>query len=185
MMRAGRRRRSVGGVRGPLRFGPSRRNGRAGKKMSATHAPQASTPTGFDRSDVGEVTLAFVDVRVRSLLVREVRRRAVTRTFGVPGEDQSFLVTIILLGAAATVLRKLVARPLPHGSGADAAIGGAVVNVALRGLAGSPSRAMPLAGALVGVAVLAHSVRPAVAGTVHEIRRLPHEVGMMLGIRHR
>jgi hypothetical protein len=157
-------------------------NSEAGQ-MSATHGPRALTATAFD--ELGEVGQAFVDVRVRSLLVGEVRRRGVTRAFGVPAEDQSLLVTMILLGAVATVLRKFVARPMPHASGADAALGGVLLNVALRGFAGPPSRAMPLAGALVAVAVAAHSVRPVVAGSVREIRRLPREVGTVLGVRHR
>ena len=153
--------------------------------MNATHGPRASTPTAFDRDDIGVARAAFVDVRVRSLLVGEVRRRVVTRTLGVPGKDQSFLVTCILLGAAATMLRKLVVRPLPHGSRGDAAIGGAVVNAALCGVAGSPSRAMPLAGGLMAVAVLSHSFRPTLVGAVHEIRKLPREFGGVLGVRHR
>ena len=153
--------------------------------MSATHGPTASTHAAFDRDQFGEARMAFVDVRVRSLMVREVRRRVLTRMFGVRGEDQSFLVTIILLGAAAAVLGDLVSRPLPRASGADAAIGGVVVNAALRGIAGSPSQAMPLAGALIAGAVLSHSVRPTVAEIVHEIRKFPREFEAVLGVRHR
>src|SRR3954462_601014 len=84
----------------------------------------------------GHATLALVDVRVRSLMVREARRRAVTGVFGVPAEEQSLLVTLVLLGAAATVLRGLVPGHLPHPHGADAAVGGVLVNAGLRGIAG-------------------------------------------------
>jgi hypothetical protein len=35
------------------------------------------------------------DRRVESLLVGEARRRAVTRVFGIPTEEQSLLVTVI------------------------------------------------------------------------------------------
>jgi hypothetical protein len=144
------------------------------------------TATAQIRSDdPGLARLALIDVRVRSVLVGEARRRVVTRMFAVPGEEQSLLVTIILLGAAATVLRGLVARPLPHPLGGDAAIAGAVVNTALRGIAGSPSRTMPLAGGLIALAVVSHAVRPAVAGSIREIRRLPREVAAVLGVRHR
>src|SRR4051794_22437882 len=55
----------------------------------------------------GDATLAFVDVRVRSLMVREARRRVITRMLA-RAEEQSLLVTLVLLGAAATVLRGLV-----------------------------------------------------------------------------
>jgi hypothetical protein len=133
----------------------------------------------------GHATLALVDVRVRSLMVREARRRAVTGVFGVPSEEQSLLVTLVLLGAAATVLRGLVPGHLPHPHGADAAVGGAVVNAALRAMAGPPSSAMPLAGVLIALAMASHSVRPTAAACLHEIRRLPREFEAVLGVRHR
>jgi hypothetical protein len=94
--------------------------------------------------------------------------------FGVPAENQSVLVTITLLGTVATVLGGVMARLLPRPSGADLGIGAAVVNTGLRGIAGPPSASMPLAGALIAFAVLWHSLRPTVAGVVHEIRRLAH-----------
>lgn len=166
--------------------------------MSATGGSRASMATpgtvqtggrkeqgsAFDRDDVGGARLLYVDMRVRSLLLREARRAVVTRMFGIPREDQSFLVTIILLGAAATALRGLVVRPLPRPSGADLAIGGAVVDTALRGIAGPPSSNMPLVGPLIAFAVLSRSLRPAVAGSVREIRRLPRAFGAVLGVRH-
>jgi hypothetical protein len=133
----------------------------------------------------GHATSALVDVRVRSLMVGEARRRAMTGMFGVPAEQQSLLVTLVLLGAAGTVLRGLVPGHMPHPHGADAAIGGAVLNSALRGMAGSPSSAMPLAGALIALAMVSHSVRPTAAACVREIRRLPREFGAVLGVRHR
>ena len=133
----------------------------------------------------GDATLALVDVRVRSLLMREARRRAVSGVFGIPAEEQSFLVTLLLLGAAATVLRGLVPGHLPHAQGADAAVGGAVVNTALRGIAGAPSSAMPLAGGLIALAMVSHSVRPSLAVCVHEICKLPREFEAVLGVRHR
>jgi hypothetical protein len=158
--------------------------------MSATDVPLASMTTpgtvqtggrkeqgrAFDRDDVGGARLLVIHTRVGSLLMREARRRVVTRMFGIRAEGQSFLVTIIVLGAATTVLRGVVARP-PRPSGTDLAIGGAVVNTALRGIAGPPSANIPLAGALIGSAVLAHSLRPAAAGSVREIRRVAGGVG--------
>jgi hypothetical protein len=162
--------------------------------MSATDVPLASMATSgtvqtggheqrraFDRDDVGGARLLIIDMRVGSLLMREARRRVVTRMFGVPVEGQSFLVTIAVLGAAATVLRGVVARPLPRPSGTDLAIGGAVVNTGLRGIAGPPSANIPLAGALIGSAVLAHSLRPAAAESVREIRRLARGFGTVFG----
>ena len=120
----------------------------------------------FNPDDAYGARLLFVDMRVWSLLAREARQRVVTRMFGVPRADQTFLTTMILLAVAATVLREIVARPLPHPSGGDAVMGGFVLNSALRGLAGPPARNMPLAGVLIAFAALAHAFRPAVAGSV-------------------
>jgi hypothetical protein len=115
------------------------------------------------------------DVRVASLLLGETRRRTVTRVFGIPADDQSLLATAILTGAAASVLGALARRPWSRPSGADAAMGGSVLNAALRGIAGEPSRTMPLAGGLIAVAVVGHSLRPAVVGSAREVRLLAHE----------
>ena len=116
-----------------------------------------------------------IDRRVEALLVREARRRALTRIFGIPGEEQSLLVTIILAGSAATVLGGLLARPLPHPSGDDAAIVGAVVNAGFGAMMGT-SRAAPVAGGLITFAVVAHALRPVVAGSARQGRALLHEL---------
>src|SRR3954454_11963637 len=106
--------------------------------MSATDVPQASRATPgagqagartvqgdpLNRGDVHGTSLLYVDMRARSLLMAEARRGVVTRMFGVPRADQSFLATMILFGAAATVLRGLAPRPWPRPTGADAKIGG-------------------------------------------------------------
>ena len=163
--------------------------------MSATDGPRTSmaTPgtaqTGggneqgstFDRDDVGAARQVVVNMSVGSLLMHEARRRVVTRMFGVPGEDQSFLVTVVLLGAAATVVGGVVVRALPRPAGVDLAMGGAVVNTGFSGIAGPPSAGMPLAGAVIAFAVLVHSLRPAAAETVREIRRVGRGVGAVLG----
>jgi hypothetical protein len=134
--------------------------------------------------DVHGAALLFVDMRVRSLMMRQARHGAVTRMFGVPRADQSFLVTMILIGAVAAVLRDLTPRPWPHPTGADARIGASLVNVAFRGIAGAPSRNMPLAGGVIAFAVLSHSVRPAVAGSAREVRALTREVRAAFGARY-
>ena len=114
----------------------------------------------------------FVDARVVSLFLAEGRRRAVTRVFGLPRDEQSVLVTLILAGAAATVLREVIPRPRSPLTRKNAAIGGSVLNAALDGIGGAPSRDIPLAGALIGLALVAHSLRPIVAGSVREVRAL-------------
>jgi hypothetical protein len=167
--------------------------------MSATDAPRASmtTPgtvqtsardgqgTAFNGGDVGGARMLFVDVGVQSLLMGEARRRAVTRVFGVPSEDQSLLVTMILLGAAGSVVRGFAPRPWPRPSGVHAAMGGSLVGAMLRGIAGAPSRNVPLAGGLIAFALLSRSLRPAVAGSAREVRALAHGIGSAFGARYR
>jgi hypothetical protein len=166
--------------------------------MSATDALQEATvapgagqngaradqgvPLG--RDEVRGTTLLYVDMRVRSLLMAQARRGVVTRIFGVPRADQSLLATMILLGAAATVLRDLAPRRWPRPTGVDAKIGGSLVNAAFRGIAGAPSQTMPLAGVLIAFALLSHSLRPAVAGSAREVRALAREVRAAFGARY-
>lgn len=127
--------------------------------------------------------MLFVDVRVRSLVLSEARRRAVTRVFGVPASDQSFLVTMILLGSVGAAARGLAPASFPRPSRMHAAVGGSLANTAVRGIAGAPSRYVPFAGGLIVFALVAHSLRPAVAGAGHEVRALVHEV-KVLGTRY-
>ena len=138
----------------------------------------------MSQNDDSVARMLFVDVGVRSLLLGEARRRAVTRVFGVAPEDQTLLVTLILIGAAGTVARGL-APALPRPSRMHAAVGGTVANTALRGIAGTPSATVPVAGGLIAFALLSHSLRPALAGAVHEVRALAHGIGSAFGARYR
>ena len=143
---------------------------------------QQSLPLNGD--DVRGAPRLLVDARVGSLIMGQARKGAVTRMFGVPPADQSLLATLILFAAAAAVLRDLTPRPWRHATGVDARIGASLVNAAFRGLAGPPSATMPLAGGLIAVAVLSHSIRPAVAGSAREIRALGREVRGAFGARY-
>jgi hypothetical protein len=138
----------------------------------------------MSQTDDSVARMLFVDVGVRSLLMGEARRRAVTRVFGIPAEDQTLLVTMIVLGATGTAVRGLAPR-LPRPSGTHAAVGGTLLNTTLRGIAGPPSATVPLAGGLIALALVSHSLRPMVAGAVHDVRALAHEIGSALGARYR
>ena len=135
--------------------------------------------------DIGVARMVSVDVGVRSLLMGEARRRAVARMFGVPPEDQSLLVTMILLGAAGSAVRGFAPRPWPRPSRTHAAVGGSLMNAMLRGIAGGPSEKVPFAGGLIAFALLSHSLRPALAGSAREVRALAHGIGSALGARYR
>ena len=167
--------------------------------MSATDARRASMAmpgtlqtsardgqgTAFNGGEAGIARMLFVDVRVRSLLMGDARRRAVTRVLGVPPADQSLLVTMILLGAASSVARGFASRLWPRPSRADAAVGGSLLNVMLRGIAGAPSQNVPLAGGLIAFALLSHSLRPAVAGSAREVHALAHGTRAAFDARYR
>jgi hypothetical protein len=167
--------------------------------MSATDAPPASMAmpgtlqtsarhgqgAAFNAGDLGVARMLFVDIRVRSLLMGEARRRAVTRVFGVPSDDQSLLVTMILLGAAGSVVRGFAPRPWPRPSGVHAAVGASLLDAMLRGIAGAPSRNVPVAGGLIALALLSRSLRPAVVGSAREVRALAHEMRAAFGARYR
>jgi hypothetical protein len=139
----------------------------------------------MSETDDSVARMLFVDVGVRSLLMGEARRRAVTRVFGIPADEQSLLVTLILLGAAGTVVRGLAPAQLPRPSRTHAAVGGTVLNTTLRGIAGAPSATVPLAGGLIAFALLSHSLRPTVAGAIHEVRAFAHGLGSAFGVRYR
>ena len=139
----------------------------------------------MSQNDDNAAQMLFVDVGVRSLLIGEARRRALTRVFGVPPEDQSLLVTLILLGAAGTVARGLAPRQLPRPSRLQAAVGGTLANTAFRGIAGPPSATVPLAGGLIAFALLTHSLRPTVSAAIHEARMFVHGIGAAFGVRYR
>jgi hypothetical protein len=151
--------------------------------MTATAASSPASETPFAR-ELGGADLLFADVRLRSLLLAEARHRALTRVFGVQSGDQSALVTLILVGAGAAVLRDLMPGPWPRPSRRDAVIGGSLMNASLRGLAGAPSNAMPLAGGLIAVAILSHSLRPTLVGSAREVRALTRHVRAVLGARY-
>jgi len=147
--------------------------------MSATGAPQPMAAP-----DLGPGGLLFVDVKIRSALIAEGRRRAVTRLFGISRDDQSWLVTTILFGAGAMVARDAVAGRLRRPSGSDMAMGGALLNAMGRGLAGAPSSGMPLAGGLIALAVLSRAIGPAVAESARGVKALGHEVRGAFGTRY-
>ena len=139
----------------------------------------------MSQTDDGVARMLLVDVGVRSLLIGDARRRAVTRVFGVPPNEQSLLVTLILLGAVGTVARGLAPRQFPRPSRTHAAVGGTLMSSTLRGIAGVPSGSMPLAGGLIAFALLSHSLRPTVAGSLREVRAFAHGIGSAFGVRYR
>lgn len=137
--------------------------------MSATrstpHGPEHISP---ERLLVGDLIVLF-----------RLLARAVGKTFGVSGED-STLLTLIVIGSAARAVRRAStaprtqvrkARSSPNFAG-DTVIATAAVKETVDTIAGHPSRDTPFAVALIAFAVLAHSFRPAVAGSLGALRNV-------------
>ena len=136
------------------------------------------------RNELAGAGRFYADRKVEALLLGEARRRVVTRMFGIPGEEQSLLVTMLLAGSVATVLGGLVARPVPRPSRGDAVIGGAVLNVSIGALAGVSARTAPLAGGLIAFAVVAHAIRPTMAASADQGRAFMHGLRVTYDARY-
>jgi len=104
--------------------------------------------------------------------------RAVGRAFGVSGEG-STLLTLIVIGSAARGVRRVFAAPRtqvrkarssPNLAG-NAMFATGALKETVDSIAGRPSRDKPFTAALIVLAVLAHSFRPAVAGSLGELRK--------------
>jgi hypothetical protein len=146
--------------------------------------------SSIPRDDHG-ATLLYTDLRMRSMVAGEMRRRGLTKVFGVAGTEQSLLVTLALLAALGAVAGEYISRlPRPPGlpSRSDGAIGGAMLNAGLRGIAGPPAAKAPLAGVVIGGAMLVAGARPAAAAAnqvVHEARMLEHRARTAFFARYR
>ena len=124
---------------------------------------------------VSDVDRALADVRVAFLLTDDAYGRVVTRVFGIPKGKQTFLVKLIMASAVATVLGGYASRlPRIRVSAVDAASGGAVLNTALRAIAGAPSQNMPAAGVLIGLALVVRGIRRGIGSTSHELHAAVH-----------
>jgi hypothetical protein len=136
--------------------------------MSATQ----STPEGRGQKIGPERLLAGFLLILFRLLVR-----GVGRAFGVSGEG-STLLTLIVIGSAARAVRRVFAAPRkqmrkarssPNFAG-NALIATAGFKETVDSIAGQPSRDTSFAAALILLAVLGHSLRPAVAAVRKSVR---------------
>jgi hypothetical protein len=124
---------------------------------------------------VSDVDRALSAVRVAFLLTDEAYGRVVARVFGIPKGKQTVLVKLIMTSALATVVGGYAPRlPRIRPSAVDTASGGAVLNTALRAIAGPPSQNMPAAGVLIGLALLGHGIRRGIGSTATRTSREVH-----------
>jgi hypothetical protein len=123
-------------------------------------------------ANVGFARLFFGDAAIVFMLLNDVRHRSVERVFGV-SRDDSNLVTVLVIGSAAVAVHGTAARVWSirrYASGADSVIGAAVLREAALGIAGAPSRAVPAAGALIGLALVGKSSHPMLRGVLRTTR---------------
>jgi hypothetical protein len=137
--------------------------------MSATQ----STPHGR-KQEIGpeRLLVGYLIVLFRFLV------GAVARAFGVSGEG-STLLTLIVIGSAARGVRRVFAAPRkqvrkarssPNLAG-NTMIATAAFKETVDSIAGRPSRDTRFAAGLIVFAVLTHSFRPAVAGSLGDLRK--------------
>lgn len=137
--------------------------------MSATQP----TPHGRKQNIGPERLLAGYLIVLFGLLVR-----AVGKVFGVSGEG-STLLTLVVIGSVARGVRRVFAAPRtqirkarssPNAAG-NAMIATAAFKETVDSIAGRPSRDTRFAAALIVFAVLTHSFRPAIAGSLGAVRK--------------
>ena len=157
-----------------------------GAREKAT-APRRDELSGA-RLFVSDVRQTLFDVRVVFLLTDDAYGRVIAKAFGIPKEEQTVLVKLIVTSALATALGGYAARlriPLHRPSGVDVAIGGSVLNTALRGIAGAPSQHVPTAGVLAGLALLVgHGIRRGIRSTETVASRDVHEAAHVAEARY-
>jgi hypothetical protein len=132
-----------------------------------------STPHGLKQDISPERLLVGYLIILFGLLVRAVRR-----VFGVSGEG-STLLTLVVVGSVARGVRRVFAAPRkeirkarssPNFAG-NTMIATAAFKETVDRIAGRPSRDKSFAAALIVFAVLTHSGRPAVAGSLGALRK--------------
>ena len=122
------------------------------------------------------------DARLGFLFADNALEHVAARVFGIPREQQSLLVKILVTAAAARVAGSYVARlPLIRPARADVVLGGSALGAAVRGLAGAPAQSIAGASVLVGVAVVAGSIRAVMAGSTRDAEWLAHEAEARYG----
>jgi hypothetical protein len=149
------------------------------------HVQSASPPP---LEGVSETRLFLGDAIILIRVLNEGVQRAVSRVFGVPRAG-SALVTLFVIGASARALHRVASAPRTQVRKArssptavsDAMLGAAALKETLDSVAGPPSRRTSSAAALIVVAVLAHSFRPAIEGTLGAARESVRDV--MLEVR--
>jgi hypothetical protein len=150
--------------------------------MAAFDVPPARTPLDGYRRFGSDVHTGINAVRVASMVTGQASGFAITRVYGVPKEDQTVLIKVLLVGSAATVVAGIVGElPVIRPTARGLIAGGGVLNVGIRTLGGPPSGTMPAFGALVGCALTAAVARAVLVRSWHDAAAMAHAVAHRYG----
>ena len=138
-------------------------------------AAGTSAPPSGARLLASDLVHVVDDVRIGLMVADHAWETSVERLFGIPREEQSSLVKLLLTGAVVSAAAASVPRPKPlHLTRADTMMGGSVAVVAAGGLAGATAAAAPVAGAVIGVALAGHAVRSVAISSSRRARVMTH-----------
>ena len=162
----------------------------AGAQVAGTHdIASTGSASGIALSrieELGGASLLRSDLRVALLLANEARYRTIERVFGVP-RDQANLVTLIgavTLAAAVHDKVKLMITGPGGPTRGEALIGANALKDLVYAIGGPSARDTPLLGTLVATAVIGGLARPAVRGSVKEIKAFSHGIKGSFGHRY-
>jgi hypothetical protein len=128
--------------------------------------------------------LFLADSRLAYVVLNHVRRRAVTRLFGV-SDEQANLVTFVLAVSAAEAAYATARRVLRAPSRDDTVLAGILLREGALGIAGPSTRQVPLAGAILTFALVGGSALPALRRAVRTARAAERRVRLSRISRYR
>jgi hypothetical protein len=137
------------------------------------HADQPALPQNF-----GTGRLFLADSRLAFAFANHLRYLALKRVFGVSREQANLLTFVLLAGGAEAAYlgaRTVVRAPL-RVTGADAALGGAMLRESMFGMAGPASRETPMFGTLLALGLLGGLAAPGIRRAISRARATEHRL---------
>ena len=151
-----------------MRLAGARLSLRHGYHRGPGHARRSRLPSAELRT--GRLFLA--DSRLAFAFANHLRYLALRRVFGVSREQANVLTAVLLAGGAEAAYlgaRTVVRAPL-RVTGADAALGGAMLRESMFGMAGPASRETPMFGALLALGLLGGLAAPRIRRAMSRAR---------------
>jgi hypothetical protein len=145
--------------------------------MTPIEAPPSRARLEGYRRFSSDVHTGINVVRVASMVTGQASGFAVTRVFGLPKEDQTVLVKLLLGGTAVAAVGGIVGElPVIRPTANGLLTAGGVLDTGFRTLVGAQSGSTPAFGALVGLALTAVTVRAVLARSSRDAAAMAHAV---------